>query len=108
VPGEPDGITVVRMPAELDQPNAAQIRVLLTQPLADGVTVLIADMSATASCTLEGLHALLQARAAAAAAGAQLRLAAAGPAVRRLMERTGADRILQLYPSLDAARSMTA
>jgi anti-anti-sigma regulatory factor len=64
----------------------------------DGGKVLVADLAGTAYCTLEGLQVLLKAHAAAAATGAQLQLAPAGPAVRRLFERTGADQILQLYP----------
>ena len=35
--------------------------------------------------------------------GAQLRLAAAGPGVRRVLDRTGASRALPLYPRVQAA-----
>lgn len=104
MPDERDGLQVVLMPTEIDMSSAARVRAALTRPLADGITVLVADMTATGYLTLEGLHALLRVRAAAAAAGAQLRLAAVSPAVRRILERTGADRIFQVYPSLDAAR----
>jgi len=92
------------MPAELDLASAAQVRTALMQAV-DGARVLVADMAATSSCTLEGVQVLLQARAAAARAGAQLRLAAAGPAIRRVLERTGTDRVLRLYPSLEEAQS---
>ena len=70
-----------------------------TSALAAGVTVLIADMTVTAYCTLEGVHALIQ-----EAAGAQLRLAAVRPAVQRVLDRTGTSRLLRLYPTLEAAR----
>lgn len=62
-------------------------------------------MTATSWCTLEGLQVLLHARAAAARAGAQLRLAGASPAIRRVLERTGTGQLLRLYPSLEEARS---
>jgi anti-anti-sigma regulatory factor len=42
-------------------------------------------MTATGYCTLEGMAALLRARRAAEAAGAQFRLAAVRPAVQRVL-----------------------
>lgn len=52
----------------------------------DAAKVLVAALASTAPCRLEGLQVLLKAHA---AAGAQLQLASAGPAVRRLLQRTG-------------------
>lgn len=104
MPGDHDEVRVVTMPAELDLASAARVRAALLQAL-DGARVLVADMAAVRWCTLEGVHALLQACAAAARAGAQLRLAAASPAIRRVLERTGATQVLRLYPSLEEARS---
>jgi len=92
------------MPAEIDLASAAQVRAALVQALEDAAVV-VADMTTTTRCTLEGVQALLRARAAVAAAGAQLRLAAVSPAIRRVLERTGTFQHLQLYPSLDAARA---
>ncbi len=94
---------MVRLPAGIDLDNAAQVRASLTQALSGGATVLVADMTATTWCTLEGLQALLQSRAAADSAAVQLRLAGVQPAVQRLLERTGAIGLLRLYPSLDGA-----
>lgn len=102
--GEPDGIRVVRLPAEIDLGTAGQVRAALTSALTPGVTVLVADMTATGYCTLEGVQALMQARRAAEAAGAQLRLAAMRPAVRRVLDRTGTSGLLRQYPGLEAAR----
>ena len=84
--------------------SAGQVRAALAGALAAGVTVLVADMTATAYCSLEGVHALLRARRAAEAAGAQLRLAAVRPAVRRALELTGTSGLLPVYRTLEAAR----
>ena len=91
--GEPDDIRTVMLPAELTWANVGEVRDLLARAL-DGATVLVADMTATTYCALEGLAVLLAAHAAAAAAGAQLWLASPGPVVRQLLARTGASQIL--------------
>ena len=93
----------MRLPSGIDLDNAVQVRAALAQALTGGVTVLVADMTATTWCTLEGLQMLLQSRAATEAAGVQLRLAGVQPAVQHLLERTGTIGLLRLYPSLDAA-----
>jgi anti-anti-sigma regulatory factor len=67
--GEPGSTRVVRLPAAVDLDSAGQVRAALAGALAAGVTVLIADMTATAYCSLEGVHALLRARRAAEASG---------------------------------------
>lgn len=72
-----DGTRVVELPAEIDHDSAGQVQAALTSALAAGVTVLVADMTATTYCTLEGVRALLRAYRAAQSAGAQFRLAAA-------------------------------
>jgi anti-anti-sigma factor len=92
---------VVRLPGELDADSADEVRAALMAAV-DGNPVPVADLSGTAYCSLERLAVLLQARA--AVAGVQLRLAAARPAVRQLLERTGVGQALALYPSVDAAR----
>jgi anti-sigma B factor antagonist len=96
---------VVALPGEIDVTNSAQVSAALRQTLADGAVVLVADMTATTFCASDGVKALIDARAAAVAAGAQLRVAgvAPGSVVRRVLELTGADQLLDLYPSLDAA-----
>ncbi len=102
--GEPGGIRVVTLPAWIDPDNAGQVRAELAGGLAPGVTVLVADMTATTWCSLEGVQVLVRARRAAEAAGAQLRLAAVRPEVRRVLDRTGTGSLLRLYPTLAAAQ----
>jgi anti-anti-sigma factor len=99
-----DGTRVVELPAEIDHDSADQVHAALTGALTSGVTVLVADMTATTYCTLEGVRALLRAHRAAQAAGAHLRLAAVTPAVRRILEITGTSKMLSMDPGPDAAR----
>jgi anti-sigma B factor antagonist len=102
--GSLDGTRVVELPAEIDHDSADQAQAALTGALAAGVTVLVADMTATTYCTLEGVRALLRAHRAAQAAGAHLRLAGVAPAVQRILEITGTSKVLSIDPGLDAAR----
>lgn len=94
---------VVTLPDEIDVNNAAQAGAALDQALTAGAKVIVADMTATVFCSSDGIRALNGACRAARDAGAQLRLAAPGPAVRRVLELTGLDRLIDVYPSLDAA-----
>jgi anti-anti-sigma factor len=103
VPGRPADARVVALPAQLDHDSADQVVAALTARLAKGLLV-IADLAATNYCSLEGLAALLRARTKVTAAGAQLRLAGAEPAVRQLLERTGTGQVLERYATVTAAR----
>ena len=93
---------VVTLPGEIDITSDGQVQDALTRALDDGTVVLIADASMTTYCACAGVHALLLAHHRAAAAGAQLRVAAS-PAVRRILELTGTDHVLDTYPTLAAA-----
>lgn len=93
----------VTLPAEIDILNGRAVGDVLEHCLASGATILVADMTATTFCASEGLHILIRAHLQAAAAGAELRLAVPGRLVRRVMELTAADQVLDLYPSLDDA-----
>lgn len=74
--------------------------------LAGGVRVLIADMAATTTLTLEGLQVLVLVRATAARQGARLRLASLQPPVLRYMGMTGTKRLFPLYDSVEHARAV--
>ena len=102
VPGA-DGPTVVAFPEHVDVSNAAQVRARLLAAFDRGAAVVIADMSATASCDDVGVDALARAYQRAAICDAELRLVAAGPAVRRLLAGQGLDRLVPVYSSVAAA-----
>ncbi len=95
---------VVTLPREIDLVNASQVHDALTLARESGTAVVVADATETTFCDCAGVRALVCAHRQAAAAGTDLRVAApAGPAVRRVLELTGADQVLHTYPSLPAA-----
>jgi anti-anti-sigma factor len=94
---------IVGLPDEIDITNSSATRAALDQALAQRPGVLVADMTTTTFCASEGLRILLHAHFQAVEAGSQFRVAAPGPIVRRVMELTATDQVLDLYPSLDAA-----
>lgn len=100
----PDTAAVVGMPGEIDASNAGEVLPLITAACRPGVTVVIADLTATRFCDCSGLQQLLQAHRRAAAAGAQLRLAVLpGGPVSRVVELTGISRHVAVYPALQLA-----
>jgi anti-anti-sigma factor len=63
----------------------------------------IVDMTATKFCDSSGMRLFLLAHDRAAADGGELCLAAVGPAVMRVFELLGVDRVLNIFSSVDAA-----
>lgn len=94
---------VVTLPAEIDTSNDRQVQDTLTRALDDGIAVLVADAGGTRFCACAGVTALLRAHHQAAAAGAQLRVVAGSPAMRRILQLTATDQVLSTYPTLAAA-----
>jgi anti-anti-sigma factor len=90
---------VVTLPAEIDISNDGLVEDELASALDDGPTVLVADGSRTTFCASAGVGALIRVQYQAAATGTQLRVVAS-PAVRRIFDLTGADRVLDTYPGL--------
>lgn len=95
---------VVALPAEIDIANARDIRNQLTgAALRAGVTIVIADMTATTFCDSTGVSALILAHQRAVCGGAELRLLNPDRNVRRVLELTGTDQVLMLCESLKEA-----
>ena len=94
---------IVRLPAEIDIANGAAVGQQLCAAFAPGVTIVIADMTATVFCDSSGISQLVLAHHCAAAHHAQLRLAVPHDQVQDVLKVTGVDRLLAVYPSLDAA-----
>lgn len=101
-PPEPP-VTVIPLPESIDIVNDADVQDMLGAAAGGGAAVLVADGSRTTFCGFSGVRALVLAHRRAAAAGAQLRLVAAAPEVRRMLAVTGADQELDIYPDLAAA-----
>ncbi len=94
---------IVVFPPEVDISNAAQIEAKLHTATQPGTSIVIANMTATTFCDSMGLSALLLAHERAARNGAELRVVTASPAVLRVMQITGTDHVLHVYPDLAAA-----
>jgi anti-anti-sigma factor len=94
---------IVTWPAEVDLANSGQVAEELTAAFRPGVRVVIADLSATRYCDSSGMRVLLLAHDAALAHEAELRLVIPPSAVLRALTILGFDRLLQIYPSLEAA-----
>jgi anti-anti-sigma factor len=94
---------VVTLPQHIDTANARQIREQLLWIINRGAAVLIADLTTTLSCDYSGADALARAHRRAIANGTELRLAVTADAVRRVLTLNGVDRLIAIYPDLDAA-----
>jgi anti-sigma B factor antagonist len=103
VPPRQPRLAVVTLPGEIDASNDGQVQDTLTRALDDGTAVLVADAGATTFCGCSGVTALLLTHHRAAAAGAQLRVVVGSHPMRRILELTAADQVLNTYPTLAAA-----
>jgi anti-sigma B factor antagonist len=97
------GQAVVTLPQHIDVSNADQISEQLLLIINRGATELIADMTATVSCDHAGAAAVARVYKRAAANGTQVRLVITAEIVRRVLSLNGLDRIVPVYPSLEAA-----
>jgi anti-sigma B factor antagonist len=94
---------VVALPEHIDVSNAGQIREELLSVINRGAAALIADMTATLSCDQSGADAVMRAYQRALASGTQLRLVVTAQIVRRVLGINGLDRLISIYPSVEAA-----
>jgi anti-anti-sigma factor len=94
---------VVAFPGHVDISNVDQLRDRLLAVINRGAAVLIADMTGTASCDHAGAEAIARACQRAAISGTRVRLAVTAPVVRRVLTIEGLDRLVPIYPSLEAA-----
>jgi len=94
---------VVTLPEHIDVSNAGQISEQLLSVINLGADVVIADMTATVSCDHAGADAVARAYQRAVVSGTRLRLVVTAQIVRRVFSLSGLDRLISIYPSLDAA-----
>lgn len=99
-PAEP---VVVALPAEIDIANSGKVATQLRAAIAPGAGVVVADLSMTTFCDSSGVRVLVLARNWAAADGVQLQLVApAGPTLM-VLELTGLNRLVPVYPTVGQA-----
>src|SRR5271165_4819913 len=94
---------IVAFPGHVNVSNVSQLRDRLLSVINRGAAVLIADMTETASCDHQAVAALARACQRAAMNGTQVRLVVTAPVVRRVLSIEGLDRLVSIYPSLEAA-----
>ena len=94
---------VVALPAEIDITNADQVREDLLSVLNQGAALLIADLSQTGFCDSAGVSALARSFRRAEANQGEMRLVVGTVSVARVLTLTGIDRLIDIYPSVDAA-----
>ncbi|NXY95440.1 STAS domain-containing protein [Streptomyces sp. BR123] len=94
---------VCRVAGDLDIETLMPAQESLSQLVAQGPRVLVVDLEHVEFCDSSGLNLLLKTRAAALAAGVDLRLAAVAPTVMRVLELTGAQSVFSIHESVDSA-----
>jgi len=99
---------VIALPEHIDVSNAGPIREELLSVINRGAKSLIADLTATISCDHAGADALVRAYHQAVISGTELRIVAAAQLVRRMLSLNGLDRLVSIYPSLEAATTARA
>jgi anti-sigma B factor antagonist len=94
---------IVTLPTEIDLANAESLGNELRAAVGSGAAVVIADMTRTVFCDSSGIRHLLIAHDAAVDKHAELRIVIPSAAVLRVLHVTGADHVLSIYRSLQAA-----
>ena len=91
------------VPGELDLTIADGLREALLGVLNAGALGLVIDMTTTTFCDSAGISAITRAVRRAAANDGTIRLAVASPAVLRVFDLVGLDRLIDVYPDASAA-----
>ncbi len=99
---------VVTLPEQVTGPDSGRLREQLLELVDQGPDVLIADLTATVSCHRGGAAALRDAYQHASDNGTRLRLAVTAAGVRRALDAAGLDRLVSIYPSVQAAAAAGA
>lgn len=96
-------VAVVEIVGNVDTMTADELLAALRGAVGDGHARLVGDMSGVGYTSSAGLRALLGAMKEARRGGGDLRLAAVGDRVRKVLDLSGFTSILRLYPDVDAA-----
>ncbi len=95
---------VVEIPSDVDTSNASSVREQLMALVEhDGAAMVVVDMSRTMFCDSAGITALATVHKKVAAVGVDMKVIATSPQVLRILELTGLDHVLHVYPSMAAA-----
>jgi anti-anti-sigma factor len=97
------GITIAELTGELDIASVPALRDQLLSLLRPGSSRLVIDLSRVSFCDASGLAVLVNTGRRARLLGGFLRLAAVSPQVGRVLNITGLDRHLEIFPTVQAA-----
>jgi anti-anti-sigma regulatory factor len=90
---------VVVFPTDVDSRSCLAV----LGALRPGISLVIADMSATETCDPAAIRDLILANNHATCTGAELRVVSPSSAVLRSLQAVGADQMLRLYPDMASA-----
>jgi PAS domain S-box-containing protein len=99
---------IVTFPAHIGVSNASQLSDRLLAVINRGAEVLVGDLAGTLSCDHSAVAAMARACQRAAIGGTRVQLVVTAPAVRRVLAIEEVDRLVPIYPSLEAATAATA
>jgi PAS domain S-box-containing protein len=99
---------IVTFPAHIGVSNASQLSDRLLAVINRGAEVLVGDLAGTLSCDHSAVAAVARACQRAAIGGTRVQLVVTAPAVRRVLAIEEVDRLVPIYPSLEAALAATA
>ena len=94
---------MVTAAGEVDLTNAESLRDTLLSALNAGALGLVVDLTATTFIDSAGVSALVRASRRAAATEATMRLAVTAPAVLRVLDLVGINRLIEVHPSVTEA-----
>jgi anti-sigma B factor antagonist len=94
---------VVTLPEHIGAASAGQIREELLAVINRGAATVIADMTTTLSCDHAGTDAVVRGCQRAVLSGAELRLVVGARTTWRMLNLSGLDGLVSIYPSLAAA-----
>ena len=97
--------TLVAVAGECDLHTGRQLRDVLTSEVSRGVRRLILDLSGLSFMDSTGMQVLLSVRAVLTVRGGVLALVCPQPVVARILELTGADRVIPVYDTLQDAQT---
>jgi anti-sigma B factor antagonist len=98
-----DAYSLVTLAGESDMKTRETLRKALTQAAVQPARHLIVDLSELEFIDSAAMHELMEVRASFGGAGGQLSLVAPQPLVARVLNLTGADQIVPVYPDLGSA-----
>jgi anti-anti-sigma factor len=111
-PWQPPGLTVreqhgaharvvIEVSGELDFAAVGRLRSRLLPATEHGTVVL--DMAGVSFCDSGGIRVLVEAERSARGSGGAFRIAAPSDAVRRVLDLTNLDQMLEIFPDVDSA-----